>query len=70
MLSHTLEAPETITPNIINQTVNERGFFLYEWISPEELRMTLDRDYLIIVRWASIPLAVITGIAGLIGFSG
>jgi hypothetical protein len=51
------------------KSVEDKGFALYEWISPDELRMTLERDYLQIVRWASIPLAIITGIAGFIGFA-
>ena len=53
MLTRTLPSPERENPeNIqaITETVKERGFYLYEWISPEELRMTLDRDYLQIVK--------------------
>jgi hypothetical protein len=72
MLTRTLPTPETnTTENIqeIAKTVKDRGFYLYEWISPDELRMTLERDYLQIVRWASIPLAVISAIAGFIGFA-
>lgn len=64
------EETDITTPPSIEKTVNERGFYLYEWISPDELRMTLERDYLQIVRWASIPLAIITGIAGFLGFAG
>ena len=56
-LEESMENPENIA-----EQVEERGFYLYEWISPDELRMTLERDYLQIVRWASIPLAIITGI--------
>lgn len=76
MLTRTLPSPDshtTDTPAPIQEiadTVQERGFYLYEWISPEELRMTLERDYLTIVRWASIPLAVIAAIAGVLGFAG
>jgi hypothetical protein len=70
MLTHTLTLPEEQTPEIIRDQVDERGFYLYEWISPDELRMTLERDYLSIVRWASIPLAIITAIAGFIWFAG
>ena len=73
MLTRTLPLPEKQkTENIqtISKTVKERGFYLYEWISSDELRMTLERDYLNIVRWASIPLAVICAIAGFIGFAG
>lgn len=72
MLTRTL--PDTLpttpsTPQSIQKTVDERGFYLYEWLTPDELRMTLDRDYLQIVRWASIPLAVVTLIAGFLGFA-
>ena len=78
MLTRTLPSPNieakaienTESPEFISQQVDERGFYLYEWISPDELRMTLDRDYLQIVRWASIPLAIITAIAGFIWFVG
>lgn len=66
MLTRTLPSIEEKTPEIIRDQVDERGFYLYEWISPDELRMTLERDYLSIVRWASIPLAIITAIAGFI----
>ncbi len=59
-----------VSPEMAEQAVNERGFFLYEWISREELRMTLERDYLQIVRWASIPLAILCGIFAFIGFAG
>ena len=76
MLTRTLPSPETKpvehiqSPEFIQEQVDERGFYLYEWISSDELRITLERDYLTIVKWASIPLAVITGIAGFIGFAG
>ena len=73
MLTQTLPLQESgriITPENIQQTVDERGFYLYEWISSDELRMTLERDYLNIVKSASIPLAIVTAIAGFIGFSG
>jgi hypothetical protein len=62
----TSPTPTTATPTDIQSAVDERGFYLYEWISQEELRMTIERDYLQIVRWASIPLAVVTVIAGVI----
>jgi hypothetical protein len=73
MFTRTLPQPETDTTTSvqsIEQSVNERGFYLYEWISEDEFRMTIDRDYLQIVKWASIPLAVITAIGGFIGYSG
>lgn len=50
MLTRTRETHKQQTPETITKAVDERGFYLYEWISPEELRMTLDNDYLWIVR--------------------
>ncbi len=54
MLTRTLPLPEkkqeTKSIQAISETVKERGFYLYEWISSDELRMTLERDYLQIVR--------------------
>lgn len=76
MLTRTLPSPEIEiqnqidTPEYVEKQVEERGFHLYEWISSDELRMTLERDYLQIVRKSSIPLAIITAIAGFIGFAG
>ncbi len=68
MLTRTLPSPEvTISPKEqAEKSVEERGFALYEWISPDELSMTVKRDYLRIVRWSSIPLAIITAIAGFV----
>ena len=75
MLTRTLPSPEveksenTESPEFIEQQVGERGFYLYEWISPDELRMSVLADYLSIIKFASIPLAIITLIAGFIGLS-
>ena len=72
MLTRILEKSSEQKPitKEIEKKVDERGFYLYEWISSEELRMTLDNDYLTIVRYGSIPLAIIAAIAGFIGFAG
>lgn len=72
MLTRTLPSPEAISeedtesPEFIEQQVDERGFYLYEWISPDELRMSVQADYLSIIRTSSMPLAVVTLIAWLI----
>lgn len=72
MLTRTLPSPETIpventeSPEFIEEKVDERGFYLYEWISPAELRMSVQADYLSIIRTASMPLAVVTLIFWLI----
>lgn len=75
MLTRTRETPEQSVPpankvETITKAVDERGFYLYEWISEDELRTTLDNSYLSIVKWWSIPLAIIAAIAGFIGYAG
>lgn len=75
MLTRTLPSPEVIpeenteSPEFIEEKVDERGFYLYEWISPDELRMSVLADYLSIIRAASTPLAIVTLIAGFIGLN-
>ncbi len=75
MLTRTLPSPEAIpvqdteSPEFIEEQVDERWFYLYEWISPDELRMSVQADYLSIIQSASTPLAVVTLIAGFIGLS-
>jgi len=75
MLTRTLPSPEatpvedTESPEFIEEKVDERGFYLYEWISPDELRMSVQADYLSIIRAASMPLAVVTIIFWLIGLA-
>lgn len=63
----TEEDTKEATLNEIKEQVDERWFYLYDWISPDELRMSVQADYLSIVKSASIPLAVITFIMGFIG---
>lgn len=50
----------TNSPEFIEKQVDERGFYLYEWISKDELRMSILADYLSIIRSSSIPLALVT----------
>ena len=75
MLTRTLPSPEVIpeenteSPEFIEEKVDERGFYLYEWISPDELRMSVLADSLSIIRAASTPLAIVTLIAGFIGLN-
>ena len=73
MLTRTLPSPsepidQKSTIHDIESKVDERGFYLYEWISPDELRMSVLGDYLSIIQKSSMPLAIVTLIAGLIGF--
>ena len=53
----------------IESKVDERGFYLYEWISPDELRMSVKDDYLSIIQTASMPLAIVTAISGFLGYA-
>ena len=48
------------TTQEIEEQVDERGFYLHEWISPDELRMSVQADYLNIIRKSSMPLAIVT----------
>ena len=56
------ESENTESPEFIERQVDERGFYLYEWISPDELRMSVLADYLSIIRKSSMPLAVLTAV--------
>lgn len=47
------------TTQEIEEQVDERWFYLHEWISPDELRMSVQSDYLSIIRKSSMPLAII-----------
>ena len=74
MLTSTLtsssEAPnQESTVHEIESKVDERGFYLYEWISPDELRMSVKDDYLSIIQTASMPLAIVTAISGFLGYT-
>ncbi len=66
--SENLDSKEQIREEI-QTTVDERGFYLYEWISQEELKMSIRADYLNIATKSSIPLAIVTFVMGVIGFA-
>jgi hypothetical protein len=36
-------------PKEIEEKVQERGFYLYKWISPLEVKASIERDYLSIL---------------------
>lgn len=70
--THTLWSTNPTADSIqqqIQEKVDERGFYLYNWITPDELQMSVKADYLSIVQASSIPLAVITLLFGFIGLS-
>ncbi len=75
MFTKTLPQKENSTENIhspefIEKQVDERGFYLYEWISADELRMSVLSDYLGIIKASSMPLAIITLIVWFLWLAG
>lgn len=60
--SHSLVIPDNIQSDI-----STRGFHLYEWISPSEFMITIQRDYLSIMDRYIFPMAVISSIFATIG---
>jgi hypothetical protein len=50
MLTRTRE--EETTPDVlhvpknIKKDIEERGFHLYKWISPDEVKLSIERDFL------------------------
>ncbi len=47
-------------PKKIQQDIIERGFHLYTWISPDEVKLSIERDFLKVLRIIGIPLAIIS----------
>ena len=59
--------PEVIRiPKKIQQDINNRGFHLYKWISPDEVKLSIERDFLWVLKFSGIPLAIIAVLVGLI----
>ncbi len=65
------ETPQVIRiPKNIQKDISERGFHLYKWISPEEVKLSIERDFLKVLKIIWIPLAIISVLTGLIsGFN-
>lgn len=60
---HTAEMsqPDIIhIPKKIQEDINDRGFHLYKWISPDEVKLSIERDFLWVLKVIWIPLAVIS----------
>lgn len=53
--------PDVIhVPNNIKKDIEERGFHLYKWISPDEVKLSIERDFLWALKIVGIPLAVMS----------
>ena len=51
MFTRTRDSEETIpnvirVPNNIKKDIEQRGFHLYKWISPEEVKLSIERVFL------------------------
>lgn len=60
-------SPEAIhIPKNIQKDIQERGFHLYRWISPQEVKLSIERDFLKTLKILWIPLAIISVMFALI----
>lgn len=54
-------------PDNIQSDISTRGFHLYEWISPSEFMITIQRDYLSMMDRYIFPMAVFSSIFATLG---
>ena len=65
MFTRTRDIEETVpevirVPKNIQKDIEERGFHLYKWISPDEVKLSIERDFLRVIKVTGIPLAIIS----------
>lgn len=53
-------------PKKIQEDINKRWFHLYKWISPDEVKLSVERDFLWVLKFSGIPLAIIATVAAFI----
>lgn len=53
-------------PKTIKKDIEERGFHLYKWISPEEVKLSIERDFLSAINSFWAPLWIFAVLAWLI----
>ena len=59
---------ETPTPQVlqipdnVQKDIEEKGFHLYKWISPEEVKLSIERDFLKTLKYIGLPLGIIAAI--------
>lgn len=59
--THKLEKKVTL-PAEATQAVQDRGFFLYNWISVPELRLSIRSEYLNILSKINTPFLIIAAV--------
>ena len=47
-------------PEKIQTDIEEKGFHLYKWISPEEVKLSIERDFLKVLKTVGGPLAIVS----------
>lgn len=47
-------------PQNIQSILNEKGFYLYNWISPKDVKNSIERDFLQVINRIWLPLAIIS----------
>lgn len=60
MQTLTKEQSEIIIPDKIQDKINERWFYLYSFITPNEVKNSIERDYLKILSFIALPLWIIS----------
>lgn len=53
-------------PEKIQTDIEEKWFHLYKWISPDEVKLSIERDFLKTLKYIGAPLGIIAIIAGLL----
>jgi len=57
------EAQTLHIPKKLREDIENKGFHLYKWISPDEVKLSIQRDFLKALEAIGIPLAVISVLA-------
>ncbi len=70
--THEEETPAVLQiPEKIQADIEEKGFHLYKWISPDEVKLSIQRDFLKTLKYVGLPLgilAIIMGLLTVVGF--
>jgi len=63
------ELPQVLQiPKSVQDDITDKWFHLYKWISPDEVKLSIERDFLRTLKVIWIPLAVISVLAWLISW--
>lgn len=55
-------------PDNVKKDIEERGFHLYKWISPDEVKLSVQRDFLKVIKIIWLPLAIISVLIALLSW--